>query len=243
MKSLILVFTLLLSSSAFSKRFTNGFIEFELPPKWQCVLEGSEWVCQSESADRKKEAIIILAAKQRGPQDELAEYTKYLKSSKTYSLPGAKTQVSEPKSVDTQRINGIPWVDALHLASEVPGFYTRYLATVKADIGVAVTFSVTKSLYNAYKDTFDAVIRSMRIFRQTKIDTGAIARRRGKQGENLEGVELYDPYADQAGIAGVAVEKKKGDSGGGEDLILFLIIGAVAGFVVLKKLKGGKKTG
>ena len=56
-KSLFVAAMVLVSSHTFAKKFSNGYIEFELPPKWQCVIEGSEWVCQSENADRKKEAI------------------------------------------------------------------------------------------------------------------------------------------------------------------------------------------
>ena len=79
-------FTLiLLMSSAWAKRFTNQYCEFELPSGWQCALEGSEWVCQSENSERKKEAIIILAAKRRGEQDSMEEYTAYLKKPKTYT--------------------------------------------------------------------------------------------------------------------------------------------------------------
>ena len=52
-----------------AKKFAIKYCEFEPPPGWECVLEGLEWVCQSSSKERKKEAIIILAAKLRGSQD------------------------------------------------------------------------------------------------------------------------------------------------------------------------------
>ena len=111
-KLVVILFTLLLSSQAFSKRFTNGYIEFELPPGWECMIEGSEWVCQSNDANRKKEAIIILAAKKRGEQDNLEAYKAYLEESKTYKLPGGKIQKSEKKTVKIEQVNGQSWVDA-----------------------------------------------------------------------------------------------------------------------------------
>ena len=94
---LIALLVFLLSFTVHAKRFSNQYVEFELPPGWLCALEGSEWVCQSENADRKKEAIIILAAKIRGEQDSNVEYLKYLKQPKTYSLPGGRMQVSEAR--------------------------------------------------------------------------------------------------------------------------------------------------
>lgn len=239
-KLLILTISLSLATGALAKRFTNGYTEFELPPGWDCIIEGSEWVCQSSDKNRKKEAIIILAAKKRGSQDTLSEYQAYLKQAKTYQLPGAKRQRSEPKKVTTDVINGQTWVDALHLASEVPGFYTRYLATVKADIGVAITFSVTKSLYNAYKGVFDNVIASMRIFRQANVNLAGGA----KSGDTDEGFEntTFAPQDGSLGIASANVKKRKSKDDGTSDLIMFVIIGAVAGFVLLrlKKGKGGK---
>ena len=79
----------------------------------------------------------------------------YLKQRKTFTLPGGRTQVSEPKTAKMNNVNNHRWVDSLHLASEVPGFYTRYLATVKEDLGVAVTFSVAKDFYASYQPVFD----------------------------------------------------------------------------------------
>ena len=240
MKLKFYVLTLLLTTSMLShaKRFSSGYAEFELPAGWNCMNEGSEWVCQSEDGNRKKEAIIILAAKKRGKQDTLQEYQAYLKQPKTYQLPGAKAQRSDPKSVKLTSINGIEWVDALHLASEVPGFYTRYLAAVKADIGVAVTFSVTKSLYNVYKPIFDNIIASMRIFRDAKLNLAGL-RNKNTQGENFNDT-VFDTQPNNMNIATTKVQKRKDDGAGEDDLIIFAIIGIV-GIFVLMKLKKGKK--
>lgn len=224
-----------ITTAAHSKRFANGYTEFELPAGWQCVIEGSEWVCQSENEDRKKEAIIILAAKKRGSQDTLSEYQAYLKQPKTYQLPGSKMQRSEAKSVKIKKINGQTWVDALHLASEVPGFYTRYLATVKSDIGVAITFSVTKGLYNAYKGIFDNVIASMRIFRQTNSNLAL----RGKKSNAIEDFEdpVFVGQGEVVDIARAQVKKRKSEGSSNEDLLIFIVLAIVVGFVLLKLRK------
>lgn len=235
------VLLLLLPTSLFAKSFSNEYIQFELPPGWKCILEGSEYVCQSNNADRKKEAIIILAAKKRGPQDDIPQYQAYLKQPKTYNLPGAKTQRSEPKFVETNNVNGQQWVDALHLASEVPGFYTRYLATTKADIGVAVTFSVTKSLYSAYKDMFEKVIQSMRVFRSAKTNnlqiagTQAAGDKFADDGVFIADDSLLDPTQ--------AAAKKRKKSTGGSGLVIVLVVLGGIGFALtkLKKKKGNSK--
>lgn len=236
---LLFILSALFSSSTFAKRFANGYTEFELPVGWECFLEGSEYVCQSENEDRKKEAIIILAAKKRGPQDTLVEYQKYLTQPRVYALPGNKKQISEAKNVTTKTINNHRWVDSLHLASEVPGFYTRYLATVKAGIGVAVTFSVTKSMYDAYKGIFDNVIASMRVFAQENQNLAGI--RLGKKGEGDSFADATFDNQDEAFDLNVpTVRKKKTESSGTNDFLFLAIIGVVAVLVIikLKKKKG-----
>lgn len=223
------------TTSAWAKRFANQYTEFELPPGWECAIEGSEWVCQSENADRKKEAIIILAAKIRGQQDSLDEYQAFLKKGKTYQLPGGKTQNSEPKYAKISNINNHQWVDALHLASEVPGFYTRYLATVKEDLGVAVTFSVTKDLYSAYQGIFDNIVASLRVFRQKQQNLANL--RMGAKGDANFDDTTFVPNTDNLNI-GMAPKKKASGGGSGDgDTLLYILGAAVIGFIILKKMK------
>ncbi|MBF0206027.1 MAG: hypothetical protein HQK53_03980 [Oligoflexia bacterium] len=230
---------LLTSLDVYAKRFANEYTEFELPPGWECALEGSEWVCQSDNVDRKKEAIIILVAKIRGEQDTLEQYLAYLKQTKTYTLPGGRAQVSEPKYAKQAGINDHQWIDALHLASEVPGFYTRYLATTKEDLGVAVTFSVGKDFYDSYQGVFDKVIASLRVFRQKQVKLPGYVR---KQEDGLFDSSTLPEAKDSFRIDGKKNKeegiKKKGDDGS-TMLILALLVAAVVGFIIIKKRKGG----
>ena len=151
---------------AWAARFANQFIEFELPPGWQCSLEGAEWVCQSSEESKKKDAIIVLAAKLKGDQDSIDQYLAYLSAAKSYTSVQGKPVKSEKKSAKTTSLNGQVWVDALHLESEIPGFYTRYLATVKADIGVLVTYSINKDKYQRYLGDFEAMVKTLKVFRK-----------------------------------------------------------------------------
>jgi LPXTG-motif cell wall-anchored protein len=224
-------------NTAHAKRFTNEYTEFELPTGWECVLEGSEWVCQSTNEERKKEAIIILVAKIRGEQDSIDQYMAYLKQTKTYALPGGKSQVSEPKYAKVNEIKTHRWVDSLHLASEVPGFYTRYLATVKEDLGVAITFSVAKEQYTAYQGVFDKVVASMSVFRQAQKSLTTV---RKKDDDLFESEALPDAQG-QFTNANTAVEKttNKKAGGGQDNMMLIGIVAAVAGagFVIMKRKK------
>ncbi len=227
------------SSSVFAKRFSSKYCEFELPSGWECALEGSEYVCQSENTERKKESIIILAAKIRGEQDSLDEYMAYLKKSKEYNLPGGKKQISEPKNTKLTNINDQQWVDALHLASEVPGFYTRYLATVKEDLGVAVTFSVTKDLYASYQPIIDKLVSTLRVFRQKKTDLSAL--RAGKSEDPNFADTTFSPNS--AGDLQVTKTQKRAEDSSDDDLMLIIaviVIGAIVMIIIKNKKKKTK---
>lgn len=228
---------MLMTSTSFAKRFSSRYCEFELPPGWECALENSEYVCQSENADRKKESIIILAAKMRGEQDSLDEYMAYLKKTKEYSLPGGRKQISEPKSTKLTRINDQQWVDSLHLASEVPGFYTRYLATVKEDLGVALTFSVSKDLYATYQPIIDKLVSTLRVFRQKKAEMADL--RSGKSEEPNFADTTFNPNSAMDLQANRT--QKRGNDGGGDDSMLMIIGLAALAVIVMIILKNKKK--
>lgn len=235
---LVLSLTLSIQGNLEAKTFTSQFSEFELPTGWDCALEGSEWVCQSDDKDRKKEAIIILAAKYRGEQDSLDQYQAYLKQPKSFNLPGGKTQISEAKAVTVREINGQRWVDALHLASEVPGFYTRYLATVKDNLGIAVTFSVAKDHYDAYQDIFEKVIATLKVFDQKTADAQNW-KIKGKE-DLVSGTDVVDNTNTNPDISKQKTGKGNGDDSTTESILLIVGLCAV-GFIILKMRKKKKK--
>jgi tartrate dehydratase beta subunit/fumarate hydratase class I family protein len=54
-------------------------------------------------------------------------------------------------------------VEATHFESEIPGYYTIYMATVSNGLAVLVTFSVRKNEYLAFKDLVLPCIESLQI--------------------------------------------------------------------------------
>ena len=157
---------LLAPSAAHAVKFANRFVEFELPPQWTCALEQAEWVCQNTDESKKREAIIILAAKLKGDIDSLPQYLSYLKQPKVYVSVSGKNMQSEPVYAKETMINSQPWIDSIHRDSEIPGFMTRYLATTKQDIAVLVTYSIVKNKYQDYLNDFENMVKTLKVFRQ-----------------------------------------------------------------------------
>ncbi len=161
-KIFLLLCVLVLTSTAEAKRFRNAYVSFELPPNWNCQLEGTDWVCTNQFQQRAKEAIIILTAKEVGPTDSLSAYRAHLQTPR--SIPAAKgpAQMSKVIHVKDRTIGNHQWIDGMHLGSEVGPYYTRYLATIKDKVAVLVTFSAHKEHFTKYSGDFLAAIESLR---------------------------------------------------------------------------------
>ena len=235
---------LLFSLPASAAKFANQFVEFDLPTTWNCSLEGTEWVCQNQQdAAKKKEAIIVLAAKIQGDQDTLDQYLTYLKAPKTFTNTQGKSMTSTVSYAQSKSINERMWVDSLHMESEVPGFYTRYLATVTDGIGILVTYSVNKGKYQEYNPMFEDMVKSLKAFRK---DGGLNAAPANsdlfKQAKIPAGVTGDTVFGSVQGAAEEAPKPKASglDALLQDPMVLYGGLGALA-FILLSILKKRKK--
>jgi hypothetical protein len=149
--------------SAHAKRFRNAYVSFELPPNWNCKLEGSEWVCENDFSGKTKEAIIILTAKEVGPTDTLAAYLAHLQTPRLIQGPRGQMTKSQVINVKERMIANQMWIDGMHLGSEVGPYFTRYLATIKDRIAILVTFSAHKEHFTKYSADFILAVESLRV--------------------------------------------------------------------------------
>ncbi len=126
----------------------------------------------------------------------------------------------------------------MHLGSEIPHYYTRYLATVKGKIAVLVTFSAHKLHYTKYSSEFFRAIKSLRVIATKASMMGKRGSLRSKNvgtfGVNI-GAHL-DTAIDEANQG----EGFDGSDGSG-DINFYLMIGAVflllAGLILWMKGK------
>ena len=75
----VFLIAMICCSTAHAKTFQNSYVSFDVPDDWTCLQEGVAWTCTPKSALRSKEAVIVLAAKDAGPEDNLATFLNYLK--------------------------------------------------------------------------------------------------------------------------------------------------------------------
>lgn len=148
---------------ATARNFKNAYISFDMQDNWKCNLEQTEWVCRAEDPQEAKEAVIILTAKEKGPTDTFPIYQSHMNNPiNTLSKSGPITSTVTYQS-KFLKINDQDWLDGLHRDSEIQNYFTRYLATIKNQIAILVTFSAHKNAYSKHSPNFDKTIRSLRV--------------------------------------------------------------------------------
>ena len=160
-------------------------------------------------------------------------------------MPGGRILVSDPKFVIKRTFGKHTWVDSLHLASELPGFYTRYLVSVKGETAVAVTFSVNQKHYDQYAGLMNKVLNTVKIFGST-YRPGAINQELAKKLKQSEDNLDIDYKLEHAKFENVDIQRKSqkrapaSNKNSNEDSLLFflvLLVGGVIGLKILKKKK------
>ncbi|MES2965372.1 MAG: hypothetical protein V4760_15925 [Bdellovibrionota bacterium] len=229
---------LLLIQPAFARTFSNAYVSFELPDSWNCVLEQTEWVCRPVAPQLQQLGIIILTAKEVGPSDSNPQYKAHLQQPRIIMGRNGQPLNSTVLKVEERQINGQVWVDGMHNSSEVPNFFTRYLATTKDQkIAVLVTFTAHTQHYTKFQTAFLAAIASLRVT-ATKSMLG------GRDGSGGGGMFGQGMGGSLSGLEGLPEEGEAGDGGGGlsEKAQMILGIAAVlAGIGIYLMLKRGRK--
>ena len=154
----------LISFNAQSRTFKNAYISFEMQDNWKCNLEQTEWVCRAEDPQEAKEAVIILTAKEKGPTDSFPQYESHMNEPiQTVTRSGVALTSSVKYKARSVKINDQPWLDGLHQDSEVQNYFTRYMATIKDQIAILVTFSAHNKLYAKHSANFEKTIQTLRV--------------------------------------------------------------------------------
>lgn len=235
----------LLTVSGEAKTFRNSYISFELNDRWNCGLEQTEWVCRTQMGSQDpREAIIILTAKEVGPSDSVQAYQAHLKTPRTLASRTGRPIQSQVIKVESRQINQHVWIDGMQLASEVPNYYSRYLATTKDKIAVLVTFSAHKSHYSKYSSDFFRSIESLRVVATKGLMGQGLAGAGGAPGADFLG---SDSGGGPGAFSDDLPEEDSGRKSSGlnqkTQLVLFvaLILGLIGLYLILKKPKTRKK--
>jgi hypothetical protein len=227
------VLALLLSVSAQAKTFQNSYVAFEVPDNWTCIQEGVAWTCTPQNAVEAKEAVIVLAAKVAGPEDNIGNFLNFLKQPKKITTKVGTPMPSQVMSAQERMLAGHKWVQAQHLGSEVQEYYTLYLATVKDALAILVSFSAEKSRFQNYNPIFDKAIKTLRIVAGNKLLFP-----KDQQGNASDIIGIQVPVG---GNREVIIPPPQNKSRNPKMLLILIIAGLALGAGVYFFLTGRKK--
>lgn len=241
-KLFILLVSAFIFTTAEARTFKNAYISFEINESWKCTLEQTEWVCRSEDKQESKEAVIILTAKEKGVTDTFPIYTEHLSKPIPLNLKNGTSIVSTiTMPPRTETINDQPWIDSLHTNSEVQNYYTRYLATIKDQIAILVTFSVHNKYYAKYQPQFMETVKSLRVIATKDLlsrpDLGPIGGANEILGQNVQNAMPSDLLAaedDALSSKGKGLLDNNMVLGA---LFLLLVVAGYIGFKIYQKKK------
>ena len=221
---------------AWSKTFRSKFVTLDLPPNWDCQQEELDWVCQPENPNLRNEALVVIVTKATNPTDDsLPKYEEYLKNPKQMRDLVGNTYTSEIKYVKQKKIRDLMWVDSLQIGSEVPGFVSRYVASIKEQIAALISYHVGESVFPKWAETLDKMIESAEL----RFDPKAF--------EEIMKSRNMSVFANRAGGGALraptatAEEPKKPKSNSDELAMTMmgaaLVVGAL-GYIIYRKKKG-----
>lgn len=142
--------------------YHTSYMRLAIPEAWTCGAQGTEHVCALAEGPRR--ALIVLTAKERGPNDTLDFYRSHLRDSE--GRQDGRANPTAPGLVQDRRIGDQLWVVAALDESLLPGYRSHYYATVAGNIAVLVTFSVSLSLGDAHDGDLDRLLESLRLYRR-----------------------------------------------------------------------------
>src|SRR5688572_3178272 len=141
MKTGILALLVLAALPLQAKTFQNSYVSFEVPDNWNCMQEGVAWTCTPQNPVDARQAVIVLAAKVAGPEDNMNGFLNFLKTPKKITTKVGTPMPSQMMYAQPRTLAGSQWIQAQHLGSEIQDYYTLYLATVKDQLAILVSFS------------------------------------------------------------------------------------------------------
>ncbi|MBS1983365.1 MAG: hypothetical protein JST16_04265 [Bdellovibrionales bacterium] len=223
------------ASLAGAKPFSTQFMSVQLPPNWDCKQEEMDWVCQPDNLSERSEAIVIIVTKAVNETDDTFEkYESTLKATRPMRDLLGNSYESQVKYTRRREIKGQPWIDSLHLGSEIPGFFTRYIASIKEKVAGMLTYSVAESVYPKYSAVLDQMVDSLEIHFDPKAFADAM---KSNSGPIMSKSRTAGP-----GRLAPTMESDKGKDGKGMDTMQIagiLVALAAVGYLIWKKKKGG----
>ena len=175
LKRIIATVSLFLSPLSYSVR--TPFITMEHPQGWQCEVSQKIYLCQSTLASDRKESILLIITTEASSWDNLDNYLEYLKKPRPLITEKGKKIKPDIIYVRKRSYNGKEWVDSLQKNSELPNFFTRYVATTTLvgtkRYAILITYLISEKRYKKLAPIFERMLATLKINPQIEIEVAS----------------------------------------------------------------------
>lgn len=228
--------TLSLGLSAFAaqaKPFKTQFFSLDLPPNWDCVKEELDWVCQPDNLNERSEVFMVIVTKPVDPVDDSIEkYKSVLAQPKMMRDLLGNPYKSEVRYTRVNKVRDRDWVDSLQFGSEIPGFYTRYLASIAEKVAGLITYAIGDSAYAKWAPVMERMIGTIEL----KFDPQAFEELTQQSGSLLS--SRGSVFAGRSAPPELAHQSPKTSSDQGATMIMVaLVLFGALGYVIYKRKK------
>lgn len=210
------------------------YVSCEHPEGWRCELAQGVFICQSTNEVDRKESIVLSIATIAGEWDTLENYEEYLKKPKSVQDELGNTIQSKITYTRRRNINGAVWIDSLQQNSELPGFWSRYLATVHNKLAILLTYIVSDENYSKMAPQFERMVSTLKL--KTDFDLNVASR---QEKSPLPGAAILGPQAQKDLLAQRLNTKKAAlppeDSGSSTTLIAILVCAILGVLIFIKR--------
>ena len=173
MKKIALLILFFLSVASQAKVLETSYLITQVPDDWDCQLDNNQWICRSETEGYDTRVVASFSAKQSSPEEKIENFLKHFKNPKSIISKAGRSVVSQVISAKIVNVNRIKWVEAIHLESELPNYYTHYMATVNGGVTLLLQFSAHKEVFEIMKPYFTSVILNTRLRKLGEISMGS----------------------------------------------------------------------
>ncbi len=240
--NLILVASFALWGTA-AHALKTAYVSFDHPEGWRCELSQGVWICQSTLEGERRESVVLSIATMATEWDTVDNYLEYLKKPRTITDDQGKPLESKVTYARKRDINGVTWIDSLQVNSELPGFWSRYVATVHNKLAILITYVVSQEQYQRLAPQFERMVGSLRPNAEFDLN---IASKQGEMplpGAAKLGPSQTDILRERLRPATKPVVTEESESEGGSSfgtIVLLLLAGGAVYWVLRRRKKSAR---
>lgn len=170
---------------------------FEVPNHWECNHKHIHIRCKPKG--NKQKIVAVITSYPSKKNENIATLEAILSKPKSLPSVDGTTKLSKVYYTKELKVNKVTWLNSLHFGSEVPNYFTQYIATIDTSFMHLINISVQRDAYKTYLNDISTILYSLKLkYNPEKSQPNGNAVAIAKDDE--------DPSQSRAGVGGLPLE-------------------------------------